>query len=508
MASLQSSSIEFLSDHFRANGNIGQGARISRTSWTLQEMLESVVTDLDSINDESVNGFLETLLHVGQLVNGAVGGIAPAILIAVTGQPTAADEFVIDDGAGGDETYTFVAGVPGAFESQIGGTVALTMTNLVTSIMANSLLWNAYLTTTLDNFFTGGSTTQVVITRKTAVASVDDRVYASTLTGTGAIRVVDFVTNGAEHYGRAAANEGAIVLSDPGSGTFGIGRVFANLKSGEVHRTLHSAYNLAYTWEESGQTWVSFGVQTYSAADLGSTTGGSEGALLIGTDAKSARLQGATNVEQALDVIDLGPDDGSVATVIIIQSGQPIATETITIGADTYEADGAGANGFAIGGDAQTTMDNLLAVIQTNGTENIVADKMNPTELRLRSADAPNGTPIAADPSIVITYTLTNYQLDISSGVNMNTQAGRAAGASRQSHAELTISPDHVIAAWTRLSFPFTVAGFILAARDATGVPKALTETQTIDHGDILVSVGTGGTPLIATDVVTAFAWS
>lgn len=98
---------------------------------------------------------------------------------------------------------------------------------------------------------------------------------------------------------------------------------------------------------------------------------------------------------------------GCSASAVISQSGVPVAAETITIGADVYVAD----TDFVIGA-AEATMDNLITAINTTGTENVLATKLGATSFILNAADAPGGTIIGGDPSIVLASTLTNYVLE------------------------------------------------------------------------------------------------
>lgn len=291
-----------------------------------------------------------------------------------------------------------------------------------------------------------------------------------------------------------------------------------------------------------------------SAAQLASIVGGSEGASLIGTDAKP-NLGAATTVEGCLTEINAknpptrtsgagapaavgavgdiyvdttndrtyvnvdgtatgwrptdDEDLGAVACLLIEQSGVPVAGQLLTIGADVYEADGAGANINFVIGAAEATMDNLLAAAVASGTEDLFWDKIDATHLRVRSADAPQGNVIAADPGIVISENLANYTLSTGTPGNLNTEGGRAKGVSRRSMSRIAVTAAHVAQGEIRLCFPFAVTRIgAIQALTAAGAQKFLTETFAINNGDILVSVGTGATPLIATDIVTVEAWS
>ena len=75
-------------------------------------------------------------------------------------------------------------------------------------------------------------------------------------------------------------------------------------------------------------------------------------------------------------------NDGAIACLGITQAGQPVATETVTIGADVYEFDGVGGNiNVVIAGTAEGTMDNLLAAAVASGTENLFWSKLSATQI-------------------------------------------------------------------------------------------------------------------------------
>lgn len=201
---------------------------------------------------------------------------------------------------------------------------------------------------------------------------------------------------------------------------------------------------------------------------------------------------------------------GVAASVYLIQGGQPIANDTLVVGADTYEADGAGANiNFVIAGGAEATMDNLLAAAVASGTENLDWEKVNATTLVIRSADAPQGTVTAADPSIALNASaITNYAFN-SGDVNMNTLAGKAVAQQTMVSTTLTITAAMISAGFALISLPFTPTNFI-AQVFAAGVYR-LTQNDTfaITGDDIIVTLNGGGAPDIqANDVlhIVAFA--
>lgn len=461
-------------------------------TWTSQQITDAVISGV---------GWRETILDPVQGIAGAAGGIAPAILISITGQPTATDTLVITDGVA-PETYTFVAAAAVPFDVTIGGTLAATMANLAATILADSLLVASAVVQGLDNFFAATPATQMVICNLLAVDTAAEtlRLFA-TLTGAGAAQVVEFVTAGIDSYDADAATEAAIPVADPAAATFGFGRAFADLVLGETHNAL--AVDAGYSWDGDAQVWNRTIAVGPTLLELASVVPAAEGALLIGTDAKN-QLGAAATVEAALEFLDDGQyDPGSVAVAQIIQAGQPVATELLTVGADVYEADGVGGNiNFVIAGTAAGTLANLLAAAVANGTENLFWDSPAATHLRLRSADAPQGTVIGADPNIALTEAMTNYIFDCGN-VNMNTLAGRVAGQRRIVAAVLAINAGHIAAGEVRIAFDAPVVEFIPICMTAAGALLAApTDTFAIDNGDILVTLNGAGGDLAATDVV------
>lgn len=209
------------------------------------------------------------------------------------------------------------------------------------------------------------------------------------------------------------------------------------------------------------------------------------------------------------EMLGMAQSQGASASAVIIQAGQPVAAETITIGADVYEADGAGANiNFVIAGGAEATMDNLLAAAVANGTENLFWDKLSATTLRIRAADAPQGTIIGADPNILLANTLTNYTFNVGA-VNLNTLAGKAAAQQVMAATTLTITAAMITATLARVSFPFTPTSLQVTVFDSTGALKmACTDTFVITGDDVVITLAGGGGDLANTDVVHIVAYA
>lgn len=200
-----------------------------------------------------------------------------------------------------------------------------------------------------------------------------------------------------------------------------------------------------------------------------------------------------------VDILALeATQEGSAAAVTLIQAGQPSNTDTLDVGADTYQflTTPAGATSdieVEIGANAEATLDNLLAATVAYGTESLYWDKLAATQLRLRTATASRnqGTITGADPSIVLDASgATNYSFDVGD-VNMNTLAGITSGLRDYAAVTLTITTAMITATLVRISFPFTPRTFVFTAT-SSDVPVAFTaDTIEISGDDILLGLGT-----------------
>lgn len=225
------------------------------------------------------------------------------------------------------------------------------------------------------------------------------------------------------------------------------------------------------------------------------------------TDADLATILQAIRVDQLAneaEQADMVQMEGSAACHVLTQSGQPTSSQTLVIGADTYEAGGSGSNiNFAIAGTAEGTLDNLLAAAQANGTELLKWDKLSATQLRLRSALTANGTVIGGDPSIAVTNNLSNWAVD-AGAVNFNTLAGVAAAKIAMAATKVTITTAMVTTGTLRIAFPFAVRviGSITALTSAGAKRIDMTDTFVISGNDILVTLNGGANDLANTDVL------
>lgn len=200
--------------------------------------------------------------------------------------------------------------------------------------------------------------------------------------------------------------------------------------------------------------------------------------------------------------------NGAVAVFEGSFAGNLSDTETITIGADIYEADNnasitGGRISVTIGGSAELTLDALVTAINTQGTSNVLAVKSGTDTLVCKSATAPGGTAVAADPSIVLAETAAQFSWK-PGAVNVNTLGGEAAALKKTAVAQLTITTDLVAASPTRLfTFDFTPSRIVSVYITAAGVPRYdVTDAFSISGNDLLWTSG-GATHLANTNVVT-----
>lgn len=235
-------------------------------------------------------------------------------------------------------------------------------------------------------------------------------------------------------------------------------------------------------------------------------------------------------------VINRSHNQGSPASATLALPNQPTATDTIDIGADTYEFQ-AGAADLAddaniaveIGGDAGETRDNLIAAINAtydpnehptifqtdsttaalaNGTEKVFADEVG-TGVRIRNANAAGGTVVSGEQSIVLAEAITDAAdiWDVGD-VNMNTLGAVTGGEGRWATAELTVTAA-MITNGCRLDFGFTPAWIDVSVIDSSGVVRGNgADAYTLDTDGVAIAFGGGADPDIqATDVLRVVAY-
>lgn len=236
--------------------------------------------------------------------------------------------------------------------------------------------------------------------------------------------------------------------------------------------------------EDGGSTWLEFA----STDDVGVVSG--DLSTLDGTV--------TTNASASLDI-------GGYSYVNLDMPNQPTAADTLIIGADTYEFDGAGANiNVVIGGTAADTRQNLVDAINTSGTENIVASLSGGTVVYMLVADAPGGTPVVgAGPSIALTENITDVA-DVLRQTDFD-ESGRA--PSKHFKTSITCTAENVAGSFV-IAMPEAVTNVMWMAYTATGELIATTSaTVAVSAGNIVCDFSAGGSPLVATNVVKIYAW-
>lgn len=204
--------------------------------------------------------------------------------------------------------------------------------------------------------------------------------------------------------------------------------------------------------------------------------------------------------------------DGVVAHARLAFPNQPSDTDTISIGADTYEfsSDGtvtAGRRKVDIGVDAATTLASLIVSINT-ATAAVNASSVG-TFLLIQNASAAGGTPTPGVPSVALTEAITDAADVWEAGVtNLNQSAGEASGYKRRATAKITVSAGlAAVSAGLLAQFDFTPTDFFIQIRDTNGqIRFTVTDRFTISGNGILITQN-GATHLAATDIVTIEAW-
>ena len=207
-------------------------------------------------------------------------------------------------------------------------------------------------------------------------------------------------------------------------------------------------------------------------------------------------VSGSANVAATFRAPLGSEDSGSAQNVNMVFTVQPVATDMMVVGADTYEFDGVGGNiNVVIAGAAAGTLSNLVTAVNGSGTELLVAS--NPgTSLILRSASTAGGTVIAANNSIVLdaTSNMTQGHVFDSGDVNMNTLGALAAGQLKQATTSRTVNAAHVTAGTLTVVFDFTPTWFTYYASN-TGAAVLRTESVGISGNTVAFSLAGGAAP-------------
>lgn len=196
----------------------------------------------------------------------------------------------------------------------------------------------------------------------------------------------------------------------------------------------------------------------------------------------------------------LPEDTGHVAQACLYMATNPTATNTVTIGADVYEFDGAGVNiNVALGVDAAATRAAFILAINNEGTELVVADAPTTpaTSVRIQPADRVGGTKqIGAGTSVVVSETLADAA-DVWNVANLN-ETG--APPYKKVARGVIVCTAKNIATLLTVELPFTPAVLAWSAFTTAGLPTG-DKGQCVINGDYL-EFDFDATTLAATDYV------
>jgi hypothetical protein len=188
-------------------------------------------------------------------------------LVAALDAGPPADTFTISDGTT-TETWTAVAGAPGAFQFDVGANWLSSLQNLATAISADSTLWDALFVSDpdWDNIHVGQNTGFIIIYRTTqssAASLANDRIYAS-LSNTSRGRYVDFSGNADYRAIADGSRDAAIPSTDPGTRNFGYGAA-TSMFQGDLISTimdgkLYQLDSFSNTWNLIADSSVGVGI--------------------------------------------------------------------------------------------------------------------------------------------------------------------------------------------------------------------------------------------------------
>lgn len=228
---------------------------------------------------------------------------------------------------------------------------------------------------------------------------------------------------------------------------------------------------------------------------------------------------------------------GAVPAQILSIGTEPTATDTVVIGADTYEfvaSSGAVADDANIAveltGTVADTVTNLIAAINAedadnqhanitnvatdapalaNGTEAVAASLLSAGKVLVKGAERAGGSPKAGAGVLALSETLTAAADGWDPGsVNMSTLGGEAPGALRVGISTYTVA--NASAGGLRVfSFDFTPKAFMVQARSSTGGERQTDggDVFALSGNDVVLTLAGGAAPDIQdTDVVTVVA--
>lgn len=227
---------------------------------------------------------------------------------------------------------------------------------------------------------------------------------------------------------------------------------------------------------------------------------------LSGLEFEKLERQDGGNTNQAiLDVINSAAIDmGIIGEAILLMGTNPSADETIVTGTGgaeetwVFKVAAASAYQVTIGGDADATIANFVEKFNANTALLMVASALA-TGIKVQNADAAGGTAVVGTLDAALSETL-GAGADVWNQDNMNA-TGRT-NYLYQTSAGIEITTENIATIFTVL-LPFTPLELFYRFVDATGLPKpSCTSIAEIDGNGIKVTVTSGGSAAVATDVI------
>lgn len=208
------------------------------------------------------------------------------------------------------------------------------------------------------------------------------------------------------------------------------------------------------------------------------------------------------------DINESGDHTGYSPQAELILSAQPTANDTIDIGVDVYEFDGAAANiNVAIGADAAETRVNLVAAINVGpGLEKTFAkDDVANTLVRVFEAEERGGAPLIGAGSGIVLAEAIIAAADVWTQATLSSIGGQVRATKSASGAFAADATN--LANPFQIEFPFEVSFVSFKAVTAAGIEKDVTATVVASGNLVTFDLAAGGAPLVATDtlVFTAF---
>ena len=354
-------------------------------------------------------------------------GILPGLVAFLTTQAVEDDTVVLKDAAGNTETYTFKAAKSAPFEVTIGGTVAVTMSNLSAEINLSSIYWKAwYDTTVLDSIYTTGL---VGIYRKVVAQSA----FKIWVTGTVAGSVTDYHTS--LEYKTNTSVLVALGNTEPATALSGFSIAKSALTNGEIHLVIAEdklkewngdANNGLGTWFTLSEGVIPVASSGSGGAVLGKTTYDSDkgvevtgiGIVKAKIDNSSIYFDGSGNIAVKADGITKTHINVDVAGTGLQQNldGSLEVKADITGGANLAKAINVHANGVAVKVD-----DSTIEGDATSGQLKVKALGITASQLAANSVTAAKLNSDVAGSGLVLNGTSNAIDVNVGNGIEIST---------------------------------------------------------------------------------------